>query len=59
MSHPDFMNGKSEIEILVEKHNQLAIFLPKFHCEINPIEKLGGFPNVIAVQTVTIILKAW
>eukprot|EP00122_Pirum_gemmata_P016386 Pgem_evm2s15317 len=43
MCQPDFMSGKSKIELLVEEQGDQAIFLPKFHCEINPIEKLWGF----------------
>ena len=37
--HPDFRDEKCRIErLLAEKHNHIAYFLPKFHCELNPIE---------------------
>src|SRR5258708_6842606 len=34
----DFVNQKSMIETLVEKAGHLCMFLPKFHCKLNPIE---------------------
>ncbi len=34
----DFVNQKSMIETLVEKAGHLCMFLPKFHCGLNPIE---------------------
>ena len=40
-SHPDFKNEKCRIErLLVEDHKHIAYFLPKFHCELNPIERV-------------------
>ena len=39
--HPDFRDEKCRIEhLLVEEHNYLAYFLPKYHCELNPIEQV-------------------
>eukprot|EP00121_Abeoforma_whisleri_P015426 Awhi_evm1s14215 len=59
MSQDDFMGGKSRIEIFLGKHNHLSIFLPKFRCKINPIEKLWGlaFQRVIAEQITIAISK--
>ena len=39
--HPDFRDEKCRIErLLVEEHSHLAYFLPKYHCELNPIERV-------------------
>lgn len=34
----DFKNQVSTLEVLVKKRQHEIIFLPKFHCELNPIE---------------------
>ena len=34
----DFTNQISRLETLITKAGHLCIFLPKFHCELNPIE---------------------
>jgi hypothetical protein len=34
----DFVNQQSMLEILITTRGHLCIFLPKFHCELNPIE---------------------
>ena len=40
-SHPDFRNEKNRIEwMLTEKHGHIAYFLPKYHCKLNPIERV-------------------
>lgn len=40
-SRPDFQNEKSRIErFLVEDKGHIAYMLPKFHCELNPIERV-------------------
>lgn len=40
-SHPDFKNEKSSIErFLVEDKGHITYMLPKFHCELNPIERV-------------------
>ncbi len=37
----DFQNEKSRIErILTEKHGHIVYMLPKYHCELNPIERV-------------------
>ena len=41
-SQPDFLGEVSMIETAIKKRNHLALFLPKFHCELNPIEMLWG-----------------
>ena len=39
-SHPDFRNEKNRIEWLLTEHGHTAYFLPKYHCELNPIERV-------------------
>jgi len=34
----DFMNQVSMLETLIRKSGHECIFLPKFHCKLNPIE---------------------
>ena len=41
-NHDDFVKEKTSIEHFVEGHGHLALFLPKFHCELNPIERVWG-----------------
>ena len=41
-SHADFTNEKTALESLVQEKGQRAIYLPKFHCELNPIERVWG-----------------
>lgn len=39
--HPDFKNEKSRIErFLVEERGHITYMLPKYHCELNPIERV-------------------
>ena len=44
--HPDFSDKKCQTErLLVEKHNYLAYFLHKYHCELNlPPERQSTIP---------------
>ncbi|KAJ3004691.1 hypothetical protein NUW54_g4694 [Trametes sanguinea] len=39
----DFKNQKSMLELVIEKAGHACIFLPKFHCELNPIEMYWGW----------------
>ena len=40
-SHPDFKYEKSSIErFLVEEKKHIMYMLPKYHCELNPIERV-------------------
>ena len=41
-SHPDFKNQKSKVEIFLNSKGHIAYFLPTFHCELNPIERVWG-----------------
>ena len=38
----DFMNGKTQVEHYVIGQGFQCYFLPKFHCELNPIEQFWG-----------------
>ena len=37
--HPDFINEKNEIEYFLHEHGHACLFIPKFYCEVNPIER--------------------
>ncbi|KIM67450.1 hypothetical protein SCLCIDRAFT_107611, partial [Scleroderma citrinum Foug A] len=39
----DFMNEKPLIQIIIEGAGHKCWFLPKFHCELNPIEMYWGW----------------
>jgi hypothetical protein len=39
---PDFKLQKCRIQEEIEAHGHQALFYPKFHCEINPIEYVWG-----------------
>ena len=44
--HEDFANEKSKVENLVAKKGHLCLFIPKYHCELNPIERCWGRAKV-------------
>lgn len=37
--HPDFVNEKNKLENLLHSHGHACLFIPKFHCEMNPIAR--------------------
>ena len=40
-SHPDFQNETSSVErFLVEEKKHIMYMLPKYHCKLNPIERV-------------------
>ena len=39
-SHPDFKNEKNMVERLLVEKGHICVFLPKFHPELNPIERV-------------------
>ncbi|THG92559.1 hypothetical protein EW026_g8379 [Hermanssonia centrifuga] len=41
-NEPDFANVKSVLELTCQSQGVRVIFLPKFHCELNPIEQCWG-----------------
>ena len=38
----DFLNEKPLLQLVIEKAGHKCLFLPKFHCELNPIEMVWG-----------------
>ncbi len=39
---PDFLTEKPLLQVVIEKAGHKCFFLPKFHCELNPIEMVWG-----------------
>jgi len=39
----DFIDQVSMLETVIEEAGHKCIFLPKFHCELNPIEMVSLF----------------
>jgi hypothetical protein len=39
----DFLTEKPLIQSAIEKAGHVCLFLPRFHCELNPIEMLWGY----------------
>ena len=37
--HPDFLDEKTKLEQLLNSRGHICYFIPKFHCELNPIER--------------------
>ncbi len=48
----DFKNEKPLIHWYIEEHGHICLFLPKFHCELNPIEMLWGYAKYCEYKTV-------
>ena len=40
--HDDFKNEKNALETMITDKGHTALFLPKFHCELNGIERVWG-----------------
>ena len=41
-SHTDFADEKTKLEQFLQNLGHICIMLPKFHCELNPIERCWG-----------------
>jgi hypothetical protein len=39
---PDFQAEKPLLQLVIEQAGHKCLFLPKFHCELNPIEMVWG-----------------
>ena len=39
LQHDDFKNQSAIVEEKVHSRSHMCMFYPKFHCELNPIEK--------------------
>ncbi|QRV87093.1 DDE superfamily endonuclease [Ceratobasidium sp. AG-Ba] len=42
LNQPDFLHQKTELQLIAESHSCRVLFLPKFHCKLNPIEQCWG-----------------
>jgi len=42
-NEPDFVAVESSLQMLCRLHGVQVVFLPKFHCELNPIEQCWGY----------------
>ena len=56
---PDFWEQKSLAQEVIEKAGHLSFFLPKFHCELSPIEFFWVQWNGTSVNTVITHLIPW
>jgi hypothetical protein len=43
LTHKDFFEQKSAIGMLIKERGHKCVFLPKFYCELNPIEMYWGY----------------
>ena len=39
-SHPDFVKEKTKLEHFINNRGHAFLFIPKYHCELNPIERV-------------------
>jgi transposase len=46
-NQPDFAGVKSLLELECSAHGVSVMFLPKFHCELNPIEQCWGYAKCL------------
>lgn len=44
--HDDFISEKTMVEKIVTEKGHKCVYLPKFHCELNPIERVWGQAKV-------------
>jgi len=51
-NHKDFREQQSIIAQLIEDRGHKCVFLPKFHCELNPIEMYWGYAKARFRQVV-------
>ena len=40
--HDDFQNEKTLMEQLIIERGHKHLFIPKFHCELNPVKRVWG-----------------
>src|SRR5882672_7180205 len=43
----NFIDQESMLEMMIREQGHLCIFLPKFHCELNPIEMVSNHLNIL------------
>ena len=56
---PDFKYEKTKVETLQQENDFKGYFIPKFHCELNPIERIWGKVKNMRGLTVIIYLRGW
>src|ERR1700748_3036362 len=39
----DFRSERPQIQVIIKEAGHVCLFLPQFHCELNPIEMLWGY----------------
>ena len=44
-NYDNFLNKKTEVEHYIEGWGFLCLFPPKFHCELNPTDRVWGQPK--------------
>lgn len=42
LNQPDILAQKSELQLLAKPYRYSVVYLPKYHCELNPIEQCWG-----------------
>ena len=47
-NHDDFRNEKTVVETFLVGRGHIVFFIPKFHCELNPIERVWGQAKVFS-----------
>jgi hypothetical protein len=53
----DFLTQKCALETLLNAAGHSTVFLPKFHCECNPIEMFWGYSKYLYRQQVKVSLQ--
>ena len=54
----DFRTEKPLIQLLIEDAGHVCLFLPRFHCELNPIEMLWGYRKYRACTSLAHVVDA-
>lgn len=53
----DFKFQKTKVKEMVLNQGHILMFIPKFHCELNPIERVWCYANtILAVTVITCLL---
>ena len=54
-SHPDFKYEKSRVErLLTDEFGHIVYMIPKFHCELNPIERVWAQAKTLCKGTLQV-----
>ena len=55
----DFRNQRSLLELTITAQGHLCTFLPKFHCELNPIEMVRSFSSYVQLVFILEVTQYW